>query len=42
MKKQYLNEIIDHPLLGKLLLVDFSLVNTCSFNFYYCGLGKTT
>jgi wyosine [tRNA(Phe)-imidazoG37] synthetase (radical SAM superfamily) len=42
MKKQYLSEIIDHPLLGKLLPVDFSPLKTCSFNCYYCSLGKTT
>ncbi|MFX0154672.1 MAG: radical SAM protein [Candidatus Hodarchaeota archaeon] len=42
MKKQYLGEIIDHPLLGKLLPVDFSPLKTCSFNCYYCSLGKTT
>ena len=42
MKKQYLSEIIDHPLLGKLLPVDFSPLKICSFNCYYCSLGKTT
>lgn len=42
MKKQYLSEIIDHPLLGKLLPVDFSPLKTCSFNCYYCSLGNTT
>lgn len=42
MKKQYLSDIIDHPLLGKLLPVDFSPLKTCSFNCYYCSLGKTT
>lgn len=42
MKKKYLGEIIDHPLLGKLLPVDFSPLKTCSFNCYYCSLGKTT
>lgn len=42
MKKQYLSEIMDHPLLGKLLPVDFSPLKTCSFNCYYCSLGKTT
>ncbi|NVM19078.1 MAG: radical SAM protein [Candidatus Lokiarchaeota archaeon] len=42
MKKQYLNDILDHPLLGKLLPVDFSPLKTCSFNCYYCSLGKTT
>ena len=42
MKKQYLSKIMDHPLLGKLLPVDFSPLKTCSFNCYYCSLGKTT
>ncbi|MBY8990900.1 MAG: radical SAM protein [Candidatus Lokiarchaeota archaeon] len=42
MKKQYLGEIINHPLLGKILPVDFSPLKTCSFNCYYCSLGKTT
>ncbi|MFW9829107.1 MAG: radical SAM protein [Candidatus Thorarchaeota archaeon] len=42
MKKQYLSEIMDHPLLGKLLQVDFNPLKTCSFNCYYCNLGKTT
>ncbi|MFX0024383.1 MAG: radical SAM protein [Candidatus Hermodarchaeota archaeon] len=42
MKKQYLSDIMDHPLLGKLLPVDFSPLKTCSFNCYYCSLGKTT
>ncbi len=42
MKKQYLSEIMDHPLLGKLLPVDFNPLKTCSFNCYYCSLGKTT
>ncbi|NVM34479.1 MAG: radical SAM protein [Candidatus Lokiarchaeota archaeon] len=42
MKKKYLSEILDHPLLGKLLPVDFSPLKTCSFNCYYCSLGKTT
>jgi len=42
MKKQYLGKIGEHPLLGKLLPVDFSPLKTCSFNCYYCNLGKTT
>ena len=42
MKKQYLSEIINHPLLGKILPVDFNPLKTCSFNCYYCNLGKTT
>ncbi|MFW9875838.1 MAG: radical SAM protein [Candidatus Thorarchaeota archaeon] len=42
MKKQYLGEIVDHPLLGKILPVDFSPLKTCSFNCFYCYLGKTT
>ena len=42
MKKQYLSEIIDHPLLGKILPVDFNPLKICSFNCYYCSLGKTT
>lgn len=42
MKKQYLSDIMDHPLLGMLLPVDFSPLKTCSFNCYYCSLGKTT
>lgn len=42
MEKQYLGDVIEHPLLGKLLPVDFSPLKTCSFNCYYCSLGKTT
>jgi len=42
MKKQYLGAIIDHPLLGTTLPVDFNPLKTCSFNCYYCSLGKTT
>ena len=42
MKKPFLGAIIDHPLLGKLLPIDFSPLKTCSFNCYYCSLGKTT
>jgi wyosine [tRNA(Phe)-imidazoG37] synthetase (radical SAM superfamily) len=42
MKKHYLGEISNHPLLGKILPVDFNPLKTCSFNCYYCTLGKTT
>ena len=42
MKKEFLGTIEEHPLLGKMLAVDFSPLKTCSFNCYYCSLGKTT
>ena len=42
MEKQYLSDIMDHPLLGRILPVDFNPLKTCSFNCYYCNLGKTT